>query len=181
MYRDDGELVKSISSGDENAFEELIRCYGGLIKSIVRYHLKDISMYQEDCINEIFLKIWQNIDKFDSKKNSLKNWIGAVAKYRSIDYKRKYCRELMTEELNEDISDKNNACQEMLKQEIYEEIYLLLSHLKENDRDIFIKHYIKGFSISDISKVYGKNSSWVYNRLSRGRKRLRNLFLNERS
>lgn len=100
MYKTDEDLARFVASGDEYAFEELIRRYGGLIKSIVRYHLRDISMWQDDCINDILFKIWQNIDRFDAEKNNLKNWIGAVAKYRAIDYKRKYYRELTAGELN---------------------------------------------------------------------------------
>lgn len=181
MYENDNELAESVSSGDETAFEELIRLYGGLIKSIVHYHLKDIPMWQEDCVNEILLKIWQNIDRFDAEKNTLKNWIGAVAKYRTIDYKRKYYRELMTVELNESIADKKEVDQELLTKEVDEEINTLLANLKEKDRRIFIRYYIKGQSINEISKAYGKEPSWVYNRLSRGRKKLCSLFLNGRS
>ena len=39
--------------------------------------------------NDILFSIWQNIDRFDANKNTLKNWIGAVSKYRAINYKRK--------------------------------------------------------------------------------------------
>lgn len=35
MYKTDEDLARLIASGDEYAFEELIRRYGGLIKSII--------------------------------------------------------------------------------------------------------------------------------------------------
>lgn len=77
----DDELVYLIIKKNQSAFDELIRRYGGLIKSIVKYHLKDIAMWQEECINDILFSIWKNIDRFDARKNTLKNWIGAVSKY----------------------------------------------------------------------------------------------------
>lgn len=180
MYEKDKSIAYRISKGDEQAFEELIREYGGIVKSVVYYHLKNISMWQEDCINDIFFKIWQNIDKFNPDKNSLKNWIGAVAKYRAIDYKRKYYKELMTEEISENMSDEKRRQGESLKAETEEEIQSLLSNLKDEDREVFIQYYINEQSVNEISKNKGKEPSWVYNRLSRGRKRLRKLFLNER-
>lgn len=180
MYKTDEDLARLIASGDEYAFEELIRRYGGLIKSIVHYHLRDISMWQDDCINDILFKIWQNIDRFDAEKNNLKNWIGAVAKYRAIDYKRKYYRDLTAGELNENIADEKEIHQDILREEIDKEITSLLSNLKEKDREIFIRHYIMEQSVKEISTAEGREPSWVYNRLSRGRKKLSHLFVKGR-
>lgn len=176
MEAADNELVRLIIRRDENAFEELIRRYGGLIKAIVRYHLKDISMWQEDCINDISFAIWQNIDRFDAEKNTLKNWIGAVSKYRAINYKRKYYRELTAGELNEDITDGKEADEDIIKQEIEEEMMSLLSGLKPKDREIFVKRYFMEQSVENIAATEKQEASWVYNRLSRGRKKLRRIY-----
>lgn len=173
-------IAHRISEGDEQAFEKLVKEYGGIVKSVVYFHLRDIPMWQEDCINDVFFKIWQNIDRYNPEKSSLKNWIGAAAKYRAIDYKRKYCKELMTEEINENMLYKKNCQSESLESETEEEIQSLLANLKEEDREVFIQYYINEQSVNEISKDKGKEPSWVYNRLSRGRKRLRQLFYNER-
>lgn len=53
MDMTDTELARRICRRDEAAFTELIKRYGGLIKAIVRYHLSGISMWQEDCVNDI--------------------------------------------------------------------------------------------------------------------------------
>lgn len=180
MYERDISIVQQISKGDEQAFEELVRKYGGIVKSVVYYHLKDISMWQEDCINDVFFKIWQNIDRYNPEKSSLKNWIGAAAKHRAIDYKRKYYKELMAVEIDENMPDGKSHLSESLKAETEEEIQSLLANLKEEDREVFIQYYINEQSVNEISKDKGKEPSWVYNRLSRGRKRLRQLFYNER-
>ncbi len=177
MEISDEKLAKLTANRNEKAFEELVRRYGGLIKSIVYYHLKDISMWQDDCVNDVLLKIWQNIGKFDPNKSTLKNWIGAVAKYRAIDYKRKYCRELTVGEPNENIAyEKRNE----LQSEIKEEVRSLLENLSAKDKEIFIQRYIMDKHIDDIAKDTGKTSGYIYNRLSRGRKKLRKLFVKER-
>ncbi len=69
----DTELAQRVAGRDEKAFTELIKRYGGLIRAIVKYHLRDISMWQEDCVNDILFAVWQNIDRFDAGKNSLRN------------------------------------------------------------------------------------------------------------
>ena len=124
-------------------------------------------------MNDVLLKLWQNMDRFDPSRSTLKNWVGAVSKYRAIDYKRKYCREIMSEELKENIPD--NRC-EILQSEIKAEVDSLLENLSAKDRDIFIQRYIMDKSVDEIAVSQGKTADYIYNRLSRGRKQLRKLF-----
>ena len=173
MYVNDAELANAVSHGSERAFEELLRLYGGLIRSIVRYHLKDVSMWQEDCENDVLLSVWRNIDRFNPEKNSLKNWLGAVAKYRAINYRRKYIRGLSGKELTEDIADKVSADAEILERETRAEIISLLDGLGDADREIFIRRYIDEQPVGEIAAANKQKPSWIYNRLSRGRKILR--------
>ncbi len=172
----DEELVRLIAHKNETAFTELIRRYGGLIKSIVRYHLTDISMWQDDCVNDILFALWQNITRFDAEKNTLKNWIGAVAKYRAINYKKKFYRQLLAGELTEDISDGKEIDADILKEEIESEVMSLLSGLSAEDRNLFIRRYFMDQSVENIAAVENREPSWVYNRLSRGRKKLRRIY-----
>lgn len=162
-------MVEKIARRDEDAFGELLRLYAPLIKSIVRYHLKMLPMWQEDCINDVYFSLWQNITRFNPEKNSLKNWIGAVAKYRAIDYKRKY----VVTETFEEAGFEDKA---FLRRETEEETRELLSNLSEEDREIFVRRYIMDEDVGRISRALGKKSSAVYNRLSRGRRKLREIY-----
>lgn len=168
----DDELVRLILAGDQSAFDVLVGRYGGLIRAIVKYHLHNISMWQEDCINDILFAIWQNIDRFDADKNTLKNWIGAVAKYRAINYKRKFYKDLTAGELSDDIADGKEIDAELMRQEIEDEIISLLSALNPMDKEIFIQHYIREVPLQDISASLNKAPAWIYNRISRGKKKL---------
>ena len=173
MYANDAELANAIKNGSERAFEELVRLYGGLIRSIVRYHLKEVSMWQEDCENDVLLSVWRNIDRFDPEKNSLKNWLGAIAKYRAINYKRKYIKELSGKELTEDIAGGKAVDADLLKQEIRSDIISLLEGLNPADREIFIRRYIEEQPVGEIAAANKRTEAWIYNRLSRGLKILR--------
>lgn len=177
----DNELVVLVIQKNQSAFDELISRYSGLIRSIVKYHLRDISMWQDDCINDIFFAIWQNINQYNPNKNSLKNWIGAVSKYRSINYKRKFYKDFMAGELNEWMTDGKQIDAKIMEQEIEDEIKSLLSALKPIDREIFIRHYFCGEELGEISIDLHKSNGWIYNRISRGKKKLRKIYAKERS
>ena len=169
----DENVVRELKAKNETAIEYVVDRYGGLIRSIVRYHLKDFSACWDECVNDVLLAIWNNISRFDPEKSSLKNWIGAVTKYRCIDYKRRFIREGFTEELDENMASGESPETAVLKRELSEECEELLSCLKMRDRQIFLKHYLGGKSVEEISEESGIKPSAVYNRLSRGRKRLR--------
>lgn len=131
---EDKIIIKYIKKKKEEGLRLLIEAYGDYINTIVKNNLKDLSYYQEECINDILLSIWNNIDSYDKDKNTLKNWIGVISKYKTIDYKRKYLKYNLEENINEDITiiDKN-----LLKKEIEEEIDEILSNLKEQDKKSF--------------------------------------------
>jgi RNA polymerase sigma-70 factor (ECF subfamily) len=168
----DTELIKRLKARDQSALEEIIDQYGGLVASIVRYHLRGFEMYQEECINDVLLAVWNNIGQFNARKNTLKNWIGAISKYKSIDYKRKYYRQWQQEPLGEEVPDRSSE-NDILRQELEEEIESLLRFLPEKDRELFFDHYVLDKDINTLSNQMQMKPSVIYNRLSRGRQKIR--------
>lgn len=168
----DTELIKRLKARDQLALEEIIDQYGGLIASIVRYHLRGFELYQEECINDVLLAIWNNIGQFNPRKNGLKNWIGAISKYKSIDYKRRYYRQVQQEPLGEEVPDQSSE-KDVLRQELQEEIESLLQFLPEKDRKLFFDHYILDKDINTLSSQMQTKPAVIYNRLSRGRQKIR--------
>ena len=117
--------------------EMLIDNYSGLLTSIVRTHLKPLGNYEEECLSDVLLAIWENIEGFNEKESSFKNWICAIAKYKAIDYKRKYLPKMISEQLDSNLFyiDEN-----LYKLEIEEEIDQLLSSLNDKDKELFIRY-----------------------------------------
>ena len=54
-----------------------------------------------------------------------------------------------------------------------EEVEEILSHLNEKDRELFVKHYLEDIDLETIALKSNTKVSNLYNRLSRGRKRIR--------
>ena len=169
----DEKLVSGVKARDEAALELLISKYGGLIKSIVSGHLSQMPSHVDECVNDILFSVWENIGRYDPRKNSLKNWIGAISKYKCIDYKRKYYKELCAEELDPAAVSDSGADAAVIQKEIMGEIMSLLGCLKPRDRKLFYRRYILSESIEEIAESSGESAAALYNRLSRGRKKLR--------
>lgn len=156
--------------------EILIDQYNGLITSVIRYHLGPIINYEEECVSDTLLAIWDNVEGFDQDKNTFKNWICAIAKYKAIDYKRKYLNKIEISDLDEQnyYIDKN-----LLKIEIQEELNETLKFLSEEDKEIFRRYYLNDESVIDIANDKKLAISSVHSKLSRGKAKIRKSLLNE--
>ena len=136
---------------------------------MIRTHLNPLLNYEEECISDVLFLIWENIEGFNSKENNFKNWICAIAKYKAIDYKRKYISKINLE-IDSNISyiDENLA-----RLEIEEEINEILNFLNDKDKELFTRYYLDGYKLEEIAIDTKTNVSNLHSRLSRGRKKIR--------
>ena len=87
-------FIEEIKKRNEIALEYVIENYGWILKTVLKKHLFYLQDYYDECMNDCFLGIWENIESYNPNKSSFKNWIGGIAKYKSIDYTRKYLKDL---------------------------------------------------------------------------------------
>lgn len=169
-------FAEQIKKRNEKALEYVIDNYAWVLKTVLKKHLFNLQDFYEECMNDCLLAIWENIRYYDPKKSSFKNWIAGIAKYKSIDYIRKYLKS--TEDANiEDvtISVEDNSLREILSNEVSIEIEKMLHSLSQQDREIFRKLFFEGKDMNEISKETGLKKPILYNRLSRGKRKMRRL------
>ena len=69
MKANEGNFVELIRKRKEEGILYVIETYGGLLKSIVRKRLFTWPDRVDECMNDIFLGIWQNIESFNPDKD----------------------------------------------------------------------------------------------------------------
>ncbi len=167
-------FLKQLKLQNEKALVYVIDAYGGLLMSVIRKHLFGLPERQEECFDDVLLKIWQNISLFDESKNTFKNWAAAIAKYRAIDYLRQYQKEPQTVDVDDTvIAWEDRTLAGLIEQEISRETEQMLSCLKPSDRELFLKLYVQEHTIEQVSRETGMKKEVIYNRLSRGKKKIR--------
>jgi RNA polymerase sigma-70 factor (ECF subfamily) len=103
--------------------------------------------------------------------------VGGMAKYKSLNYVRKYLRDLENENIEDVIIPaEDTALKGILTKEISEETEKMLRSLSKEDREIFVKLYFEDKNMDEISDDSGLAKPVLYNRLSRGRKKMREAF-----
>lgn len=96
-------LVIRLKSGDETAFAEVYDRYSGAINGIILRIVTD-SEASQDVLQDTFVKIWKNIQSYDSTKGSFFTWMLNIARNTSIDSLRKLKKEGKTEIREQDMN-----------------------------------------------------------------------------
>lgn len=175
-------FVQQLEQGNEKALEYVMLHYGGLVKSVVHRYLRLLPQYEEECINDVFFAVWNHISSFQPQKNPFANWIAGIARIKALDSKRKYASRLL--ELNweetepvyssgtKDILEET----ELIQNEFSEETQQMLSTLKPQDKELFLRLFVEEESLDEVSADSGMSREVIYNRLSRARKKIRSRF-----
>ncbi len=101
-------ILQRIAIGDVSAVDDCLNRYGGLVWSLAKRWLGNMSD-AEDATQEIFVELWQQAGKFDPAVASESTFVAMVARRRLIDRMRRECRRPVTEEfLSEPADDGSN-------------------------------------------------------------------------
>lgn len=162
-----------LKAQDERALEFVLKEYGGFLMSVIRKHLFLLPEMQEECMNDVLLRIWEHIGQYDETRSTFKNWIAGIARYHSIDYLRKYKNHLGEISLADVTEGKeDSSLLKLIENELSAETEEMLSFLKPKDRSIFLKLFYEDQDIEDVSQEMGIKKSTIYQRISRGRKKI---------
>src|SRR5215216_3746011 len=78
------ELLVLIYRKDEKAFTHLYDMYAKSLFSVISVLIKNTEE-AEDVLQEVFVKIWKNLDSYNESKGRFYTWILNIARNTSID------------------------------------------------------------------------------------------------
>jgi RNA polymerase sigma-70 factor (ECF subfamily) len=84
----DYELLRAIAGGDEAALATLYDRYSRLVMNIAFGVLGDQAMAEEVAF-DIFMRVWQNADRYDPSLAKVPTWLARLARNGAIDRMRR--------------------------------------------------------------------------------------------
>ncbi len=163
MELTDNELISQYLHGETKAFKYLIERYSSALYNFaVRLGASNDAA---DIVQDIFIKVWQNLKKFNSAKASFKTWIYTIARNTITDYLRKKKPALFSQLDSEDDTPSFEDSIEdtaLLPDEVLEKaedsafLNSLIGGLSVNYRTVLSLYYDEEMTFDEIGKVLGK-------------------------
>jgi len=175
-------LVKRYLAGDEKALEIILSRY---LKPIYGFIYRYVGSGQdaEDVTQEVFIKAWRNLKKFDQQK-SFKTWIFSIAKNTVLDFLKKKktipFSEFENEEgenmINEIIADPSPLPQELLeKADMAQVLNAAIEKLSLQYRIVLFLRYNDHLNFREIAESLGEPLNTIKSRHRRALVMLKNL------
>lgn len=171
---DEEKLVQALRKGEIAALEELIVSHNLFVSSIIAGILKGRSQECEELTQDVFLAVWDNRKKLEVGK--LKSYLAVIARNRAFSLLRKYREELPLEE-DILIYDTEDIQLKIEQKELSRLLNEALEQLPEEQRDLFVRHYYYGQTVSEASEIMGVNESTAKSWLKRGREKLKAILI----
>lgn len=173
---DDNQLILLIKNNPHEGLSKIIDLYGGTVKWIVLKILGSCNSQDiEECVSDIFVKLWKNIDNFNADNNiSLKSYLYGISRHTAIDYLRKTKSHIDVVPIEEnDIGFSIDFADQLAKETNSRILQEAVEALPEPDRKIFILRYYFQERVNSIAESLSLSPKTIENKLYRGKKVLR--------
>lgn len=147
----ESELVSLLKQRDESAFNYLYDNYSGSLYSVILNIVPDRDL-ANDLLQEVFVKIWRQIETYDNAKGRLFTWMLNVARNASIDAIRSknYQQSQQNRELTENVIDESGSIETNTDKIGLRKI---VQKLKQDYRVLVNLAYFEGYTQDEISKM----------------------------
>jgi len=176
-------FIAQLCAGDEAAYEGLIERFERPVFNLVS-RLTDDSADVPDVVQEVFLKVFRNIDSFRGN-SSLKTWVYRIAVNEARNHRRWFGRHKKQEVTIEPRPDQPEDCQEWLSdpglsplelaidRERGAMIEAALGEINPSFRAVLVLREIEGLNYDEIADILEISLGTVKSRIVRGREALR--------
>ncbi len=160
-------LLSAIKAKDKNAFNVL---YDETINRVysLAYKITYSSDLAEEVVADVYLQVWQQADRFDSRKGGAMGWMLLICRTRALDLLRKNKR--INEKTEEYIDDDNHQSQDTDILELMDSksaVYEALSKLSPQQQQLLSLVYFKGYTHAELVSVTGMPLGTVKTNLRR--------------
>jgi len=170
----DAQLVTSIARYSELALAEVYRRHGGAVYGLARRVLSNATE-AEDVTQDVFLRLWNQPDRFDPNRGSLRSFLLAQSHGRAVDA----VRSLNSRKRRESRDAQQTASAEYdMQHEVWDlaladQVARALGDLPEEERRVIELAYFEGHTYVDVAKLLGQPEGTVKSRIRNGMRRMR--------
>ncbi len=148
---DDAQVIKQVKSGDAEAYGMLYEQYAEVIFRYVYSHL-DNRLDAEDLTEEIFLRAWRALPKYDERGLPFSAFLFRIARNSLIDYYRQ--RKAVQSIEDVELQSKEPGPEETVDVRIEDRnLRETIAKLREDYRNVLIFRFLSGLSPEETAQV----------------------------
>jgi RNA polymerase sigma-70 factor (ECF subfamily) len=170
----DARLVVGIGRFHQEALAEAYRRHGGAVFALARRLLGDGAL-AEEVLQEVFLRLWNEPDRFDPERGSLRSYLLAHAHGRSVDLIRSETARRRREERDARLTAEAgyDLEHEVWDLEVAGHVRDALGALSDDERAAIELAYFGGHTYREVAQLLGQPEGTVKSRIRAGLGRLR--------
>jgi RNA polymerase sigma-70 factor (ECF subfamily) len=170
----DAQLVTSIGRYSEVALAEVYRRHGGAVYGLARRVLNNATE-AEDVTQEVFLRLWNQPDRFDPTRGSLRSFLLAQSHARAVDAIRSLNsrRVRETKEAVKTARAEYDMQHEVWDVSIAHHVAEALGELPEEERRAIELAYFEGHTYVQVAEILNQPEGTVKSRIRNGMQRMR--------
>ena len=175
---DDAALVIAITRSDADAFAEIYRRHGGAVYALTARLLWDRSV-AEELVQEIFLRLWQQPERYDPMRGPLRSFLLMDTHARSVDRLRAEQRRRDREERSArtEVATTYDVDLEAWDLSVGEQVRDAMNDLSAAEREAIELAYFGGHTYRDVARILGEAEGTIKSRIRTGLLRLRKQLL----
>ena len=174
--QDDIELVNKIAAGHEGALAEVYRRHGGPVLGLAKRLLRDPNL-AEEVVQEVILRLWNNPEKFDGTRGSLRSFLLAHTHGRSIDLIRSESARRIREERDAQLAVEAGLSleEEVWEMALADHVRQALAELDEGVRKAIELAYFGGHTYREVAELLNTPEGTIKSRIRSGLQSLNGL------
>ena len=177
IAEEDAACVRSILSGRSERFRELVERHQDRIFAILSRYERDQGRV-EDIAQDVFMKAWRHLRKFDPLKAPFENWLSRIATNAALSHLRaekRFRKQIPISQLGEGAlewlqQEDDSAPLEAI--EAREILNYCMADLTPDQKLILTMAELEGRTSTEISELTGKAAGTIRVNLHRAKKKL---------
>jgi RNA polymerase sigma-70 factor, ECF subfamily len=170
----DAQLVTAVARYSEVALAEAYRRHGGAVYGLAKRVLRDAAE-AEDVTQEVFLRLWNQPDRFDPGRGSLRSFLLAQAHGRAVDAVRSSSSRRQREA--RDALRTAEAAYDMQREvwdlAVADQVARAMGELPEEERRAIELAYFDARTYREVAELLDQPEGTVKSRIRNGMRRMR--------
>ena len=170
----DAQLVTAIARYNEVALAEAYRRHGGAVFGLAKRVLQNATE-AEDVTQEVFLRLWNQPDRFDPARGSLRSYLLAQTHGRAVDAVRSSASRRLREA--KDATRRARSAYDMQHEAwdlaLADQVTVAMGELPDEERRAIELAYFDGRTYREVARLLDQPEGTIKSRIRNGMRRMR--------